>query len=163
MENTVHPIATCVASLVLGVTTTAIAAPPVAYPTGFRDWHHVKSLVIEPGHPLYAGVGGINHVYANPTALRGYASGQFADGSILVFDTIEARQGDHAISEGKRKMLGVMVKDAQRYAATGGWGFENFDAGQPTRPLIGAKAATMCFGCHNQPGTRDHVYGRLRD
>ena len=34
---------------------------PVPYPTGYRDWHHVKSMVIEQGHPLYAAFGGIHH------------------------------------------------------------------------------------------------------
>ena len=25
----------------------------VSYPTGYRNWHHVKSMVIGKGHPLY--------------------------------------------------------------------------------------------------------------
>ena len=34
--------------------TAAFAADPeVPYPTGYRDWHHVKSMVIEQGHPLF--------------------------------------------------------------------------------------------------------------
>jgi hypothetical protein len=139
------------------------AAPPVAYPTGFRDWHHVSTSVVQPGHPLYAAVGGINHVYANALAVKGYARGTFPDGSMLVFDTIEAKEADHAISEGSRKMLGVMVKDTSRYSATGGWGFENFAGGDPQKPLVGANAGTVCFACHSKPQTRDHVFSRLRE
>lgn len=44
----------------LGVTaaTVALAAEPeVPYPVGYRDWHHVKSMVIENGHPLYGAFG----------------------------------------------------------------------------------------------------------
>jgi len=42
--------------VLLGITaaTVALAAEPeVPYPAGYRDWHHVKSMVIEEGHPLY--------------------------------------------------------------------------------------------------------------
>ncbi len=45
-------------ALVLGLicvaaTTSALAADPqVPYPQGYRDWHHVKSMVIEEGHPM---------------------------------------------------------------------------------------------------------------
>jgi hypothetical protein len=140
------------------------AAPPaVAYPAGFRDWHHVSTTVVQPGHPLYAAVGGINHIHANALAMKGYASGTFPDGSVLVFDTIEAKEAGHTITEGSRKMLGVMVKDASRYPATDGWGFENFAAGDPKKPLVGANAGTVCFACHSKPQTRDHVFSRLRD
>lgn len=155
-------IASCIGLVVLSLAASAGEAPPVPYPEGFRDWHHVKTTVILPGHPMHAAIGGINHTYANALAMQGYAKGQFPDGATLVFDTIEARDADHAIAEGKRKVLGVMTKDAGRYAATGGWGFENFDAGDPKRPVFGAKAAVACFGCHNRPGTHDHVYSEPR-
>lgn len=143
--------------------TASTVAPPVPFPAGFRDWHHVKTVVVQPGHPLYAAIGGINHVYANAAAMQGYRDGRFPEGSVLVFDTIEAREAAHAISEGERKVLGVMVKDSRRYPGTGGWGFENFDGGRAASPMIGDKAAAMCFGCHNRPGTRDHVFSRLRE
>jgi hypothetical protein len=56
----------------------ALAADPeVPYPTGYRDWHHVKSMLIEQGHPLFDAFGGIHHLYANPAALEGYQSGRF--------------------------------------------------------------------------------------
>jgi hypothetical protein len=141
----------------------ALAAPAtVPYPDGYRDWHHVSTTVIQAGHPFYAVLGGINHTYANPLALEGYRSGTFPDGAVLVYDTLEARDADHALTEGSRKMLGVMVKDAKRYAATAGWSFENFEAGDRSRALVGDKAASACLACHSRPGTRDHVYTRLR-
>jgi hypothetical protein len=162
-ENTVRSVASCFVSLALGMAASPADVPTVPYPDGYRNWHHVKTTVIQPGHPMYAAIGGINHTYANAEAMRGYQDGHFPDGAALVFDTIEARDADHAITEGKRKVIGVMIKDARRYVTTGGWGFENFDAGDPKRPVFGAKAATVCFGCHSRPGTRDHVYSHLRD
>jgi hypothetical protein len=159
----VRLIASCAGFLALTVAAAAAEAPTVPYPDGYRDWHHVKTTVIQPGHPMYSAIGGINHTYANREAMQGYPGGNFPDGSTLVFDTIQANDADHAISEGKRKVIGVMTKNAKRYAATGGWGFENFDAGDPKRPVFGAKAAAACFGCHNLPATRDHVYSRFRE
>jgi len=163
MEKAMRSILPCLGLVVLCAAAHANDAPPVPFPTGYRDWHHVKTTVIEPGHPMYAAVGGINHTYANAEAMRGYRDGHFPDGATLVFDTVEAEEADHAVTEGKHKVIGVMTKDAQRYATTGGWGFENFDAGDPNRPIFGAKAATACFGCHDRPATRDHVYSRLRE
>lgn len=54
----------------------AISAEPlVPYPEEYRGWHHVKTMVIDEGHPLYEAFGGIHHIYANPKALAGYQSG----------------------------------------------------------------------------------------
>jgi hypothetical protein len=67
-----------------------LAAEPaaVAYPEGFREWTHVKSMVIERGHPLFDAFGGIHHLYANKQALQGYRSGKFANGAVIVFDLL---------------------------------------------------------------------------
>ena len=63
-------------------------APPVPYPKGYRQWTHVKSMVIQPGHALYDSFGGIHHLYANKLAEKGYASGKFPDGAVIAFDQI---------------------------------------------------------------------------
>ncbi len=57
-------------------------APQVPYPDGYRDWRHVKSMVIQPGHALHESFGGIHHLYANKKALEGYKTGKFPDGSV---------------------------------------------------------------------------------
>ena len=41
------------------------------------DWHHVKSMMIEEGHPLIQRSVGIHHIYANDKALEGYRKGLF--------------------------------------------------------------------------------------
>ena len=52
---------TNLAVLFAATMTTALAADAqVPYPEGYRDWHHVKSMVIEEGHPLYNAFGGIH-------------------------------------------------------------------------------------------------------
>lgn len=151
-------------------TLTALACLPVwaadavvPYPEGYRDWTHVKSMVIEEGHPLHASFGGIHHIYANAKAMKGYRSGRFPDGAVIVFDLLEAPRADNAITEGERKVAGVMHKDAKRYATTGGWGFEGFAAGDKARRVVGKQAESACFGCHAPQREHDYVFSRLRD
>lgn len=139
------------------------ADPKVSYPAGYRNWHHVKSMVIDKGHPLHEAFGGIHHLYANPKAVAGYKSRKFPDGAIVVFDLLEAKSADRAVTEGARKVVGVMHKDAKKYAATGGWGFEGFGGGDRTNRVVGDNAASACFACHAPEKDHDYVFSRLRD
>lgn len=142
----------------------SLAQPPaVPYPDGYREWHHVKSMVIEEGHPLFGSFGGIHHLYANDKALAGYRTGRFPDGAVIVFDLLEAEHSGSAVTEGARKVAGVMHKDARKYATTGGWGFEAFGGGDRGNRAVGSDAATACFGCHAPQRERDYVFSSLRD
>jgi len=87
----------------------------------------------------------------------------FPDGAILVFDLLEATRADHAVSEGDRKVAGVMHKDSARYPATGGWGFEGFAGGDPQARIVGADAASACFACHAPLSAQDYVFSNLRE
>jgi hypothetical protein len=94
----------------------------IPYPTGFREWAHVKSTIVGPTNPSFATNGGLHHFYANAKALEGYRSGSFPDGSILIDDLLEAKEGAAGVTaEGARRRLAVMVKDSARFADTGGW------------------------------------------
>ncbi len=148
----------------LTLATMALAAEPeVPWPEGYRDWHHVKSMVIEEGHPLYAAFGGMHHLYANEKAVEGYRSDSFPDGAVIVFDLLEAVHEGNTVTEGSRKVVGVMYKDAENFTATGGWGFEGFGSGDPGNRVVGDQAATACFGCHLPQKDQDYVFSRLRD
>jgi hypothetical protein len=147
----------------------ALAADPAAvpYPERYRQWTHVKSMVIEAGHPLYGAFGGIHHIYANPKALQGYRNldqgqGGFPDGAVIVFDLLEARRADSALHDGPRKVVGVMVKDRRKWAATGGWGFEGFKGDSKTERAVGRAAASACFECHAPQKAQDYVFSRYR-
>lgn len=135
-------------------------AQDVPYPEGFRTWQHVSTMIIEPGHPLYQAFGGMHHLYANAQAIQGYLSGHFPDGAVIVFDLHEAAAGDHAVTAGARKVLGVMVRDHQRYAATGGWGFEGFK-GDTRERVVGTTAGSACFACHQAQKDREYVFSTL--
>ena len=137
-------------------------AADVAYPDGYRDWYHVKSMVIQPGHGLYEAFGGIHHLYANRKAVEGYRTGKFPDGAVIVFDLLEAPAEGGAITEGRRKVVGVMARDARKFAATGGWGFEGFKGDSRTERAVGADAAKACFACHAPQKDRGYVFSSLR-
>lgn len=142
----------------------ALAADPVplAYPHGYREWTHVKTMQLKPGHPLYHAFGGIHHIYANRKAMEGYRRGKFPNGSTLVFDLLEASEDGTALSEGRRRLLGVMHKHAARYKDTGGWGFEAFKGDSRKERIVGRDAATACFQCHAAQKQKDYVFSAFR-
>jgi hypothetical protein len=156
---------TSMVAVLVGATTMAVLAAQagnVPYPEGYRDWRHVKSMVISAGHPLHEAFGGIHHLYANDLALKGYAAGKFPDGSIIVFDLLEAHTKDNATTEGARKVVGVMHKDSKRWTATGGWGFEGFKGDSKADRAVAANAAAACFQCHTSQKNRDYVFSSSR-
>jgi hypothetical protein len=148
-------------SLVLAAAN-SIAGGPIAYPEDYRDWTHVKSMVIHPGHPLESPFLGIHHVYANDKALRGLRVGHYEDGAVLVFDQLAFQTADKASTEGDRVLLGVMVKDRQRFAPTGGWGFEGWKENSRDQRLV-TDGGAGCYGCHTQVEEQDFVFTRWRD
>lgn len=156
---------TVLALLLCVLTVPVLAAGPAAvpYPEGYRDWQHVKSMVIQPGHPLYESFGGIHHLYANRKALQGYKTGRFPDGAVIAFDLLEAKSEGNAIVEGSRKVLGTMHKNSRQYKDTGGWGFEGFKGGSKTERAVGPNAATACYQCHTQQKDKDFVFSATRD
>jgi hypothetical protein len=120
-------------------------------------------MTINKGHPLYDAVGGIHHIYGNPKAMKGYKSGhKFADGSVIVFDLFEAVDKDNAVSEGPRKAVVVMARDSKKFAATGGWGYEVFDA-KTKKGSLDAKAQADCHTCHLAQKDSGFVFSALRD
>jgi hypothetical protein len=134
----------------------------VPYPEGYREWAHAKSMVIQEGHPLFAAFGGIHHVYVNDKAEQAVRKGakSFPDGSVFVFDLLETHGEGNAITEGERKVVGVMHKDSKRYAATGGWGFEGFKGDSRDRAVTDANG--QCFSCHAAQKTSDYVFTNWR-
>ncbi|MGE0131556.1 MAG: cytochrome P460 family protein [Blastocatellales bacterium] len=130
----------------------------VPYPSGFRQWAHVKSALISPPHPLNETYGGFHHIYANEKAMEGYRSGKFPDGALIVFDVREAQAKDGLTTEGPRRFIDVMARDSRLYAETGGWGFEKFWGDSPADRKLDARAAAACFACHAKQKEGDYVF-----
>ena len=131
---------------------------PILYPEGYRRWTHIKSGIVGPEHPNVK-YRGFNHVYANDKAFQGYESGIFPEGSVIVFDVIEAATNNNYTAEGKRDHMDVMVKDAAKFAATGGWGYAQFEGNGEPRMLTD-ETTTKCYQCHLKQS--DHVFSEFR-
>ncbi len=144
---------------------TQLLLPPneVPYPEGFRNWNHVKTAIIGPKSPAFEHWGGFHHIYANEKAVEGYKTNHFPNGSILVFDVLEAIQKDSDFGEGKRRKIDVMVKDSVLFVGTGGWGFEEFNENSKTERLVGNSAAAQCFSCHSANKANDFIFSKMRD
>jgi hypothetical protein len=169
-------VAVAAAAAVGGLPAALAADTGVEYPEGFRQFDHVKSMIVEPGfifngQDLGAQVPGLHHIYGNKKAMEGYRDlngarpGRviFKDGSVIVFDLLEeVRTVPNVILEGARRAVVVMEKDSRRYATTGGWGFQVFDP-VTKNPLLDAAAQPACFDCHTAVTNSDFVFSRLRD
>ncbi len=159
-----HLFVTAAAATVVVTTAATVlaAGPEVSYPEGYRSWTHVKSMVIQEGHPMFEAFGGIHHIYANPAAVAGYKSGTFADGAVIILDLLEAKAtDDKALVEGGRKVVGVMERNAEKFVATGGWGYEGFK-GDTQERVVGGKAVEACFGCHEGQKDKGFVFSAYR-
>lgn len=143
----------CIALIAAG-NTSLPTAEEIAYPEGYRSWVHVKTGLTPRG---------FHHIYANSTALEGYKTGKFLDGSVIVFDLIEATVNNTNTDEGKRRLVDVMVRNTKLYSATGGWGYEEFRGDSKTDRTIRALAATSCYNCHAKQKTNDNVFSQLRN
>jgi hypothetical protein len=153
------------ASTCVAIWSLSLLAKPndaVPYPAGYRMWTHVKSVLIGPQSPAFESFGGLHHIYANEKAMEGYRTGKFPDGSVIVADFLETRENAGVTTEGPRRRIDVMVKGSKRYAATGGWGFEQFRGDSQTDRMVTAENAAKCFACHAKQKDRDSVFSEFR-
>lgn len=146
---------TCAVSLALAAQDTS----QIRFPEGYRTWFHHHSTVNTTGHQPEGNVG-IQHVYANAAAMEGLKTGKFADGATFVVDRFKYVEADnHSLIQGDRKVVAVMVRDAQRYAETGGWGFQAFKGGDPNQQVV-KDGGTACFTCHIPHAANNHLFTR---
>ena len=103
----------------------------IPFPEGYRSWFHHHSTVNMTGHEP-EGNSGIQHVYANHAAVDGLKTGRFADGAVFVVDRFKYSEADnHSLTQGDRKVVAVMVRDAQRYAQTRRLGLPGLQGRRP--------------------------------
>ena len=133
-------------------------------PRGYRDWRLV-SVAHEEGN-----LNDIRAILGNDEAIKAYREGKlpFSEGTIIA--RIAWR---HVPSEENNKVFGrdqsfvpgeappwylqFMVKDSKKYAATGGWGYAQFDKDGKPGPEADLK---KCFPCHQAIKDRDFVFTR---
>ena len=136
----------------------------VTIPPGYRDWKliAVDELKTDKVDQLRAQLG-------NEIAIKAFKEGKlpFPDGSIIA-----ALHWTRVPSEDNNKVLAgpfpgaqsfvigsavnvqFMVKEAKKYAATGGWGFADFKNGKPGDEAL----HKACFPCHEPAKAHDFVF-----
>ncbi len=139
-------------------------ASMIAIPPGYRDWKLI-SVAHEEGK-----LNDLRAILGNDASITAYREKQplFPDGAII------ARIAwAHVASDQNNKVLGhqqsfiagpppdwylqFMVKDSAKYAATGGWGYAQFD--KDGKPAAETQLKT-CFPCHQTVKARDYVFTR---
>jgi hypothetical protein len=134
-------------------------------PPGYRDWKLV-SVAHEEGE-----LNDIRAILGNDIAIKAYREGTlpFPDGAIIAriaWKYVPSEENDKVFGRRQSFVAGstpswglqFMVKDSKKYAATGGWGFGQFDKdGKPNLPEAVFK---KCFPCHQPVKDRDFVFTR---
>ena len=149
-----------IAFLVLGAIPAAPAGDGLAIPAGFDHWYLVNSMIVTKDSPLSDAIGGLHHIYINSVGfarLKAGGSAPYPDGTIFVDDVRDFSLVDGSYVQGGRKAIPVMVKNAKRYASTGGWGFQAWAGGDPGKPLV-TDSAKACFTCHTPQKANDYTF-----
>jgi hypothetical protein len=136
MRQKVHLISAMLT--VLAITSAAAqSTDDIKPPSGYRNWFHVNTMVVDKASPLFGALGGMHSVHVNEMGEAALKKGEpYPDGTIFVTDLHEFTLSDGAYVMGPRKGLAVMVKNASKYASTGGWGFQFFAGGDATKPIV---------------------------
>ena len=134
----------------------------VPFPNGFRDWFFVNSPTATADSALFGHVAGAHHIYVNakgPPTLRAGGLSPYSDGTIFTDDVHEFSVKDGASLEDTKTFVTVIVKDAKKYATTGGWGFQVWAAGNPTKPQVPdiAHSVEACFVYHTPRKAQDYI------
>lgn len=154
-------IAVSLLLLIISDANLADDAAAVDYPQGYRSWSHVKSMIIQPGHPLENPFGGIHHIYANANAMQGLSSGEYEQGAVFVFDLLNYHEEGKVIVEKDRIRLDVMQYDSAKFADTGNWGYETF-VGDSTKQRMEQDVVSACYTCHISAKKSGYVYSKYR-
>ena len=143
------------------------AAAPIfgiKIPAGYRDWKLI-SVAHEAGN-----LNDIRAILGNQKAIEAYRAGSqsFPDGTViarLAWNYVPSAENNKVFGRDQSFVAGsapdwylqFMVKDSKRYAATGGWGYAQFD--KDGNPADEAKDRT-CFPSQAPAKERDYVFTR---
>jgi hypothetical protein len=134
------------------------AASSASLPKSYHSWQKsVRKVVTDKSSLFY----GIHYIYADKKAMNGYKAGnRFAEGSSIIIEQFNIKEGSGSPAEGSRNMVVLMRKD-KRMKATGGWLFAGFGAdGAPS----GLDPVSICFGCHQKDAAqKDYVISTIND
>jgi hypothetical protein len=147
----------------IGAISTISADDDVPFPKGFRDWFAVNSMIVTKDSPISSQIGGMHLIYVNARGLSILKAGgpfPYPDGTIFADDVHNFSVKDGSYVEGSKKAVTVMIKDAKKYATNGGWGFQVWTGGDPSKPLLpdATHATQACFVCHTPQKAQDYTF-----
>ena len=133
----------------------------ITIPPGYRDWKLI-SVAHEAGNN-----NDLRAVLGNDAAIKAYREDKlpFPDGAIiarLAWSYVPSAENNKVFGRPQSFVAGppiniqFMVKDSKKYAATGGWGFAQFD--KDGKPNLTEAALKTCFPCHEPGKARDFVF-----
>jgi hypothetical protein len=140
------------------------------YPEGYRQWTFLHSSMVPANFDAFGNkpcvepcTAGLFHFYANDKAMEGLRTGSYPDGAIIAEEMLEwLASSKGGGKEGHRRIIGVMVKNSQRYSSTGGWGYGTFEDGSRVDKLDG-KAREACHQCHVARQAQGFVFSEYRE
>jgi hypothetical protein len=151
-------VSSAIFGLLVAASFPAAAADDIKPPTGYRQWFHVNTMIVDKASPLFEAIGGMHNVHINAVGLPALQKGgTFPNKSMFVTDLHDFTVSDGSYVEGAQKGVAVMLKDSKKYASTGGWGFQVFLASDPKKPFV-TDPAKQCFACHEPRKDHDYVY-----
>jgi len=125
-------------------TASDLAAAPtgVTIPKGYRTWQVVAPSQRDDKDEIRV-------ILGNNIAMKAIRGKQlpFPDGAILAklaWKRAKSAEFDNTFVPGEPQRIEFMVKNAKKYAATGGWGFGRFVDGKPADE----KQHGTCWPCH---------------
>ncbi|HEX4489217.1 MAG TPA: cytochrome P460 family protein [Terriglobales bacterium] len=131
-------------------------------PDGYRDWEFI-SVAHEEGQ-----LNDIRAILGNEIAIKAYREDKlpFPEGTIitrLAWNYVPSEQNNKVFGRaqsfvpGSATNIQFIVKDSKKYAASGGWGFGQFDKdGKPADEAL----LKTCFPCHEKLQGHDLVFTR---
>ena len=139
------------------------------YPEGYRHWTFLHTSMVPATFDAFGKkpcekpcTAGMFHFYANDKAMEGLRTGSYPDGAILAEEMLEWLSTAKSAKEGQRRIVGVMVKDSERYSSTAGWGYGTFDEGSKVDKLD-AKQRETCHECHVARKDQGYVFTEYRE
>ena len=148
--------------LTLVATRTLFASPGDSpkMPADSQQWYLANSMLVTKEPNKTGLLTGVHLIHVNQVGFDRLKRGgptPYPDGTVFVDDVREFSMDDGAYHQGGPKFLTVMVKDSKKYASTGGWGFQAWLGGDPTKAIVN-DSSKQCFGCHVPQKGNDYVF-----
>jgi hypothetical protein len=105
----------CAAAVVAAASATlAAATADFTPPTGYRQWFHVNSQLVDSTSPSFAQLGGLHNVYVNAIGQPALESNApYPDGSVFADDVHKFTVSSGTYTEGARAALVVMKEEGR--------------------------------------------------